>query len=144
MAASKCQRRQGWSQARLQKEGGPLPNRPEPAFWGNGAWNCIDPNRSTSHIQDTARGTQDASEKWTTVQGNIRISLKVAINIGVWNVRKGHHVGQNEIIVQEIQRWNIQIAALSELRLMGSGTTSIKPSSSNEPMTLYYSGVEKC
>lgn len=54
-----------------------------------------------------------------------------------------HHIGQTEIIVQEIQRCNIQIATLSELHLTGSGTTNVKPSSTNKLMTFYYSGRDK-
>lgn len=58
-------------------------------------------------------GNQDAGEKWAT--GRRNITPKVEIQIAVWNVRTGHHVGQKEIIAKELLSSKIDIPALSEL-----------------------------
>ncbi|XP_067126340.1 craniofacial development protein 2-like [Centruroides vittatus] len=68
------------------------------------------------------------------------ITPKIGLNIVAWNIRTGHHVGQKEIIASELAKCNIPIAALSELRLTGSGTVIIQPPNSDKTMTLYYSG----
>lgn len=61
-------------------------------------------------------GNQDAGEKWATGRRNRKIiTLKVEIQIAVWNVRTGHHIGQKEIIAKELLSCKIDIPALSEL-----------------------------
>uniref|UniRef100_A0A914X3Y7 Reverse transcriptase domain-containing protein n=1 Tax=Plectus sambesii TaxID=2011161 RepID=A0A914X3Y7_9BILA len=61
------------------------------------------------------------------------------VRIAAWNVRTGHQVGQKETIACELQQCKVGVAALSELRLTGSGTTVIQLPDSDEYTTLYYS-----
>lgn len=65
------------------------------------------------------------------------------IRIAAWNVRTGHHVGQKEIIAKDLLSCKIDIAALSEVRLPGSGQMVVEPPSIDDQMTLYYSGGDK-
>ncbi len=88
-------------------------------------------------------GIQGTGEKWATGQSSKIIPPKTEICIAAWNVRTGHHVGQKEIIAKELKNYKISIAAVSELRLTGSGIMSIQPPSESYAMTLYYSGGEK-
>ena len=68
---------------------------------------------------------------------------KSEICIATWNVRTEHHVGQRGIIAMELSKCKISLAALSELRLTGSGMLTIQPPAMDETMTLFYSGGEK-
>lgn len=91
-----------------------------------------------------ALGTQGAGDKSTTGQKRKKyVTPKTEIRIAGWNVRTGHHVGQIEIIARELVKCKISVAALSELRFIGSGTKTVVPPDSNETMTLYYSGGKK-
>ncbi|EYC06433.1 hypothetical protein Y032_0076g1060 [Ancylostoma ceylanicum] len=89
--------------------------------------------------------------KWTTgrKENALRrikkpgITPKKELRIAAWNVRTGHQVGQKEIIARELTRCKISIAALSELRMNGSGTATIKVPDSGQAMTLYYSGGDE-
>ena len=65
------------------------------------------------------------------------------MKIATWNVRTGYQVGSREIIVRELNRYEISIGVLSELRLTGSGTMHIQIPNSDDFMMLYYSGGEK-
>uniref|UniRef100_A0A914XMQ5 Endonuclease/exonuclease/phosphatase domain-containing protein n=1 Tax=Plectus sambesii TaxID=2011161 RepID=A0A914XMQ5_9BILA len=60
-----------------------------------------------------------------------------------YRLNERHQVGQKETIARELQRCKVGIAALSELRLTGSGTTVIQLPDSDEYTTLYYSGGSK-
>lgn len=72
-------------------------------------------NATASRAADApVLGNQDAGEKWATRNRKI-ITLKVEIQIAVWNVRTGHHIGQKEIIAKELLSCKIDIPALSEL-----------------------------
>ncbi|CAF0799104.1 unnamed protein product [Didymodactylos carnosus] len=95
-------------------------------------------------------GTQGTGEKWATGQTKKEkrnkpklTTPKSEIQIAAWNVRTAHNVGQKEIIAKELLNHKISIAALSELRLTGSGTTTVEPPITDEKMTLFYSGGEK-
>lgn len=92
-----------------------------------------------------ALGNLDAGEKYATGQRNQRkiVTPKMEIRIAAWNVRTGHHVGQKEIIAKELLSCKIDIAALSEVRLTGSGQMVVEPPSIDDQMTLYYSGGDK-
>ncbi|MBN3281200.1 RTJK polymerase, partial [Polyodon spathula] len=106
-------------------------------------------NGSNSHATASgetaapALGTQGAGEKWTTGQSIKAIKPKTEIRLAAWNVLTGHHVGQKEIIARELTNCKISIPALSELRLTGSRTTTIRVPDSDKTMTLYYSGGDK-
>uniref|UniRef100_A0A914XR53 Endonuclease/exonuclease/phosphatase domain-containing protein n=1 Tax=Plectus sambesii TaxID=2011161 RepID=A0A914XR53_9BILA len=90
-----------------------------------------------------ALGTQGAGEKWATGCRFKLFNTKTNIQIAAWNVQTGHHVGQKELIAAEIIKGKISIAALSELRITGSGTLTINPPKIDEVVTLYYSGGDK-
>jgi hypothetical protein len=55
-------------------------------------------------------------------------------------VRTAHQVGHKEMIARELMRYKISVAALSELRLTGSGTTEIQVPDADDAILLYYSG----
>ena len=88
-------------------------------------------------------GSQDAGEKWATGQRKKLIRTRAEVKIAAWNVRTGHHVGEKEIIARELSRCKISITALSELRITGSGTVTIPPTTTDDTMTLFYSGGQK-
>ena len=90
-----------------------------------------------------ASGSQDAGEKWATGQRKKLIMTRAEVKIAAWNVRTGHRVGQKEIIARELSRCKISITALSELRITGSGTVTIPPTTTDDTMTLFYSGGQK-
>lgn len=69
---------------------------------------------------------------------------KSQVRVAAWNVRTGHHVGQKEIIAKELLDCKISIAAVSELRMIGSGEMTIRLPSEEVTMTFLYSGGEKC
>ena len=98
---------------------------------------------STGAADVSALGTHGVDKKWTTGRTTKFIKPKNEIRIAAWNVRTGHHVGQKEIIATEITNYKISIAAISELRLTGSGTMMISPPTTDETITLFYSGGDK-
>ncbi|CAM4496109.1 unnamed protein product [Leuciscus chuanchicus] len=103
-------------------------------------------NATASGAADApALGNLDAGEKYATGRRNQRkiVTPKMEIRIAAWNVRTGHHVGQKEIIAKELLSCKIDIAALSEVRLTGSGQMVVEPPSIDDQMTLYYSGGDK-
>lgn len=89
-------------------------------------------------------GIQGAGVKLATGRNQSKlISPKNNLYLAAWNVRTGHHVGQKELIAKELSSCNISIAALSELRLTGSGTMTVQLPTSTDSMTLFYSGGDK-
>ncbi|MGH0125517.1 UNVERIFIED_CONTAM: hypothetical protein FKN15_043367 [Acipenser sinensis] len=91
----------------------------------NGSNSCAHATTSRA-TNGPALGTQGAGEKWTTGRSIKAIKPKTEIRLAAWNVLTGHHVGQKEIIARELTNCKILIAALSELRLAGSRTTTIR------------------
>lgn len=71
------------------------------------------------------------------------MTTKLETWIAAWNVQTRHHVGQNEIIALELLKCKNLIAAVSELYLTGSWTLTIHPPTTDETMTLFYSGGGK-
>uniref|UniRef100_A0A914X6S7 Reverse transcriptase domain-containing protein n=1 Tax=Plectus sambesii TaxID=2011161 RepID=A0A914X6S7_9BILA len=108
----------------------------------------IQPNSSTNATASRAAnapalGIQGAGEKWATGQRIKFTTPKLEICIAVWNVQTGHHIGQKEIIAMELSKCKISIAAVSELRLTGSGTLTIPPPTIDKTTMLFYSGGKK-
>ncbi|KAG2460450.1 CFDP2 protein, partial [Polypterus senegalus] len=87
--------------------------------------------------------SQGTGVKWATGRRPKLSTPKTELRIGAWNVRTGHHVGQKEIIVKELTTCKITIAAISELRLTGSGTMIVQPPAIDDQMTLFHSGGDK-
>ncbi|EYC13705.1 hypothetical protein Y032_0043g876 [Ancylostoma ceylanicum] len=83
--------------------------------------------------QATASGATDAPVLGTMGTGVKRTTGR----------KERHQVGQKEIIARELTRCKISIAALSELRMNGSGAATIKVPDSDQTMTLYYSGGDE-
>ncbi|VDP14369.1 unnamed protein product [Heligmosomoides polygyrus] len=68
---------------------------------------------------------------------------KREVTVASWNVQMAYQVGQKEIIARELVRYKVNIAALSELRLTGSGQTKIPAQTETPRVTLFYSGGDK-
>ncbi|CAF1594122.1 unnamed protein product [Adineta ricciae] len=144
------------SQARLQKEEGG--HTAEAARTGKPAKTGMKPMKSklksTAHAtafgaaDAPALGIQDAGEKLATGQRKGErekklITTRAEVKIAAWNVRTRHYVGQKEIIARELSRCKVSIAALTELRITGSGTTTIQHTPADDTMMLYYSRGQK-
>ena len=65
------------------------------------------------------------------------------MKIAVRNIRSSCQVENREIIVRELNRYGISIAALSELRLAGSEHVRVQVPNIDNFMLLYYFGGEK-
>ena len=53
------------------------------------------------------------------------LKCKGTINFAAWNVLSGLSLGRKELLVDELIRFNIDVAVLSELRLTDSGSMDI-------------------
>ncbi|KAK6031270.1 hypothetical protein OSTOST_02584, partial [Ostertagia ostertagi] len=54
------------------------------------------------------------------------LTPKSKLRLGSWNVRTAFHCGQKEIIARELSKCRVTVAALSELRISGCGTTRVQ------------------
>ncbi|KAK6032379.1 reverse transcriptase [Ostertagia ostertagi] len=71
------------------------------------------------------------------------LTPKSKLRLGSWNVRTAFHCGQKEIIARELSKCRVTVAALSELRISGCGTTRVQVPATDDWMTLYYSGGQE-
>lgn len=58
------------------------------------------------------------------------------MNIGTWNVLSWHRPGASLITVQSLEKYNMDITALQEIRWLGSGNTIVGN------FVIFYSGTE--
>ena len=71
---------------------------------------------------------------------NIILSAKKTCRIGVWNVRTLHAPGHAELLCDELIKYDIPLAILSEVRWKGHGECQISPSRGRDNYCLFYSG----
>lgn len=76
----------------------------------------------------------DAGEKIVTPKNHLIFAT--------WNVQSGYQVGKIEQICSETSRYNIDLTALTELRLTGSGVKQVSNLDNTVNMQLYFSGGE--
>ena len=62
--------------------------------------------------------------------------------MATWNVRTGCDTGQLEIICGELDRYNISLAFLTELRLTCQGQTEVNVPRTDNSYIIYYSGAD--
>lgn len=73
--------------------------------------------------------------KQTTTSDNAKVKDKsTTIKVGTWNVRSLYAAGKLSNVVREMERINIEVLGISEVRWPGSGTCR------TDNGTLYYSG----
>ena len=93
-------------------------------------------NRQNDDVMATASGATDEQKRRTL---NL-INPKNVTKFGFWNVRTLNITGKDELLVDELNRFNIDIAALSEVRWLGNGEKIIKSTNGKCSYTLFYSG----
>ena len=90
------------------------------------------------------QSAQEASEMenrmagWQTQRGPDRrmiLSTRSSVRIGCWNVQTMFQAGKTEIVLNEMNRYNVQILGLSESRWIGTGEENLR-----DGVKLLYSG----
>ena len=99
--------------------------------------------RDQSADEKFATGQQQQQQQKQLPYQNPKIVIpKYRIQIATGSVRTGHQVGNHEVIVSELLRYEISIAALSKLRLKGSENTRVQALNNDDHM-ICYSGGDK-
>ena len=96
-------------------------------------------NRDQSVDEKFATGQQQQQQQLHYQKPKI-LTPKNRIKIATWDVCIGYQVSNREVIVSELLRYGISIAALTELRLTESGSMLVQALNNDDYMILYYFG----
>ena len=95
--------------------------------------------KSNGHQQSsTGRSCDDAEQADGRAQPKDKVNLRRLLRIGTWNVRSMTDPSKLHILTKEMDRCNIQICGLAEIRWIGKGHFS-----TDSGQTIYYSGSDR-
>jgi exonuclease III len=91
------------------------------------------------------------SDKWVTGRSKARwakmerkrIKPGRLLRIATWNVRSGSTAEARQLIAAEMARLNIDVLAITELRMKGNGKSEIPIPGTDESITCFHSGGDK-
>ena len=86
----------------------------------------------------TGRSCDDAEQADGRAQPKDKVNLRRLLRIGTWNVRSMTDPSKLHILTKEMDRCNIQICGLAEIRWIGKGHFS-----TDSGQTIYYSGSDR-
>jgi len=68
------------------------------------------------------------------------INVKIVSRLGFWNVRTLNQPGRPELLADELLKFDIDIAIISEARLLKDGEDVVKSSAGDDSFKIFYSG----